>query len=255
LAFAHRFAAATPALAAQHLAVECAAPEHVGLGVGTQLGLAVAAVLARAAGLPDLGSADLARRVGRGERSALGVHGFAHGGFLVEAGKRPGEPLAPLVARMPFPDDWRIVLLWPANGRGLHGPAEREAFDRLVPDAAHADALCRLVLLDLLPALAEGDLDVFGEALFDFNARAGAAFAPIQGGTYSGRWVAEAVAYLRQQGVRGVGQSSWGPTVFAVVEDQDQAGFLAERARRQLDLSGKDVLITTGCNHAAVLEC
>ena len=76
--------------------VERAPAEHTGLGVGTQLGLAIAKALAVASGEPELPSAELAMRVGRGERSAIGVHGFDRGGLLVDAGKLPGEAVSPL---------------------------------------------------------------------------------------------------------------------------------------------------------------
>src|SRR5262245_29463902 len=54
LEFARRFASSLVAqeLPPHRLTVECAAPEHVGLGTGTQLGLAVAESLAVAAGHP-----------------------------------------------------------------------------------------------------------------------------------------------------------------------------------------------------------
>jgi beta-RFAP synthase len=221
----------------QQIIVEEAPPEHVGLGVGTQLGLAVGRALALAWGY-NLDAPDLARRVGRGLRSAVGVYGFAHGGFLVESGKRYGqeESLAPLAIRASFPSEWRVVLVTPREAPGLHGAAELEAFAHLAarPDArARTDALCRLVLLGMLPALAKADLQAFGESLYDFNARAGEAFAGVQGGVYSGPRVAECVAFLREAGVRGVGQSSWGPTVFAVVGDEDRAADLLARLSRR----------------------
>src|SRR5262249_18594470 len=96
----------------QRLAGEQAAPEHAGLGTGTQLGLAVGAALAAAYGL-ELSPDELARRVGRGRRSALGVHGFARGGFLVEAGQGAADALAPLVARVDFPEGWRVLVVLP----------------------------------------------------------------------------------------------------------------------------------------------
>src|SRR5262249_44790652 len=142
----------------QRLVVEQAAPEHAGLGTGTQLGLAVAGLLAASWGL-DLSAAELARRVGRGLRSALGGYGFEQGGFLVEPGKRSDEGLSPLAARVAFPEAWRLVLALPRQAPGLHGPDEQEAFRRLAESGAPlpTDALCRLVLLGMLPALAEGD--------------------------------------------------------------------------------------------------
>ena len=92
MAFARRLVetlkAANPApLIPQHLVIETCAPEHAGLGTGTQLGLAVGRALALAWGLQDLEVEQIARRIGRGQRSALGIHGFSQGGFLVEGGK------------------------------------------------------------------------------------------------------------------------------------------------------------------------
>jgi beta-RFAP synthase len=255
LTFASSFARSGGGLSPQRLVVEQAAPEHAGLGTGTQLGLAVGRLLASAWGI-DLSAAELARRVGRGRRSALGVYGFEQGGFLVESGKRGDEGLSPLAIRVPFPEEWRVVLAIPGQAPGLHGPDEQGAFRQLAESAAvlPTDALCRLVLLGMLPSLAEGDVRAFGEALFEFNARVGEAFARVQGGPYAGPRVAELVAFLRGQGARGVGQSSWGPTVFAVVGDEGQAADLAARVRRQFGLGADEAFVTRACNHGAVVE-
>jgi beta-ribofuranosylaminobenzene 5'-phosphate synthase len=258
LAFARHFAALSALsgqpIPPQRLVVESAPPPHAGLGSGTQLGMAVARGLALATGRPDLPAAELARLVGRGLRSGVGVHGFARGGFLVDAGLRAEETLAPLVAWAAVPCDWRVVLALPPVGSDWHGPREQQAFEQLAtepPDESITERLCRLVLLGLLPALVEADLESFGEALFEFNVLAGAVFAPVQGGTYASPRVAEMVAFLRQEGVRGAGQSSWGPSVFAVVGDEDRATNLAARLRRRFDLPDARVLSTPPCNHGA----
>jgi beta-ribofuranosylaminobenzene 5'-phosphate synthase len=258
LAFARRFATTLPPDAARpcRLVVEQAPPEHVGLGTGTQLGLAVAAALAAVHGI-SAPVPELAARVGRGLRSGIGAHGFERGGFLVDAGKQGQEAVAPLVARLPVPEAWRLVLAIPPGGEGLHGAAEQEAFRRLPrrpPDLARTDALCRLVLLGMLPALAQGDLGAFGEAVYDFNARAGEAFAFAQGGTYAGAAVKEVVEFVRRQGVRGVGQSSWGPTVFAVVQDEERARDLATCLGRRFGLGADRLRTTAPCNRGAILE-
>ncbi len=261
LAFARQFSESVrsehpnASLPPQKFFVEHSPPEHLGLGVGTQLGLAVARLLARAWGF-EFDAPALARRVGRGLRSALGAHGFEQGGFLVESGKRGGDPdaLAPLAARHPFPSEWRVVLVTPREAPGLHGAAESDAFDHLsaAPAAtARTEALCRLVLLGMLPALAEKDLAAFGESLYDFNARAGEAFAAIQGGVYSGPTVMECVAFLRGEGVRGVGQSSWGPTVFAVVGDEDRASDLLGRVSRRFGSAVSEAWATAASNRGA----
>jgi beta-RFAP synthase len=203
--------------------VESCPIDHTGLGVGTQLALATAAAVGRALGR-DEPAEELARRVGRGVRSAIGVHGFARGGFLVDGGKRAPDELAPLVARIDFPDDWRVVLFDPPGARRFHGVDESAAFAGL--SATADDAMARLVLFGMLPALADRDLPAFGDALTEYNARAGELFRPAQGGTYSTPQTAEVVAWLRRRGVRGAGQSSWGPTAFAVVGDAAEAAAL-----------------------------
>lgn len=231
-----------------------AAPEHTGLGTGTQLGMAVARALTTACGLPDLDAIELARRIGRGQRSGVGVHGFVQGGFLVEAGQPSGGGLATLVAHASFPESWRLVLVLPPWGSGLHGHEEKEAFvrlDRQPMTLETTNSLCRLALLGMLPALREQNLNAFGEALYDFNLRAGQAFAAVQGGPYANRQIAELVTFIRRQGIRGAGQSSWGPAVFAVAEDSARAADLAQRIREHFQLGTAEVFVTAACNHGA----
>ena len=233
LGFAQRFAESlsTAERRSYRLTVEHAPAEHTGLGAGTQLGLAVAKAVAVETGHADWPAAELAVRVGRGERSAVGVHGFDRGGLIVEGGKLPGEAVSPLVGRWAFPADWAVLLFTPPGGADWHGGRERLAFARLGhpgPAPAETDALCRLVVTGLLPALASTDLDAFGEAVYELNARVGDAFAPAQGGRYGSAAVADRVRRLRALGVRGAGQSSWGPTVFAVVRRSDAAAVLLQ---------------------------
>jgi beta-RFAP synthase len=259
LTYARRFAQTFPSHVVRpyHLTIESAAPEHTGLGTGTQLGMAVARALAVAFGMPDMDAVELAERAGRGRRSGVGVHGFARGGLVVEAGRRQTDAIAPLVARVPFPQNWRLVVVLSPWGSGLHGREEEEAFAPLCRQRfglETTESLCRLVLLGMLPTLLQGDLDGFGEALYDFNLRAGQAFAAVQGGSYASRQVAELVAFVRRQGIRGAGQSSWGPAVFAVTKDPDQAMALADRLREHFRLGTDEVLVTPACNHGAAVE-
>ncbi|HEX8201242.1 MAG TPA: beta-RFAP synthase, partial [Isosphaeraceae bacterium] len=74
------------AVPAARLTIQRAPPEHVGLGTGTQLSLGVARVLAELSGLEDLTAEELAELTGRGLRSGIGLHGFAHGGLIVDGG-------------------------------------------------------------------------------------------------------------------------------------------------------------------------
>ena len=260
LAFARRFAKSVRKDAGgiagqpQLIQVDRSAPEHVGLGTGTQLALAVARGLSEAWSL-SMQAENLVRHVGRAARSALGFHGFFHGGFLVEAGQSRAAAASPLIARVPFPESWRIVLVIPPWGTGLHGQEESEAFQQLhALPLSQTEKLCRLVLLGLLPALIDNDLAAFGEALFDFNHSAGQAFAAIQNGTYASPRIAELIQFIRQQGIAGVGQSSWGPTVFAVVEDELRGNELTRRIRDAFGLQEHEVMVTRACNQGASIN-
>jgi beta-RFAP synthase len=173
---------------------------------------------------------------------------------LVEAGKRADEALAPLVARLDFPPEWRIVLTLPPTKAGLHGCEERGAFERLRhnhADESRTDRLCRLVLLGLIPALMNRDYEAFGEALYEFNRRAGEPFTEVQGGIYRHRQIAEMIEFLRRKGALGAGQSSWGPAVFGIVPDVGQADLLARRLQDDFSLSEREVLVTSACNQGA----
>jgi beta-RFAP synthase len=214
------------------LLVERCPAEHTGLGVGTQLGLAVAKALAVACGAPEVPSTELAARVGRGERSAIGVHGFDRGGLLVDAGKVHGEGVSPLLAHVPLPDQWRVVLFTPATANRWHGEHERAAF--ATASGGAREALRQLAEGVIVPAAIRSDLGAFGEAVHEFNRKAGEPFVAAQGGVYASREIAELIADVRACGARGVGQSSWGPTVFAIVGDSDTALSLVLRFRSRV---------------------
>ena len=198
--------------------------EHVGLGVGTQLAMATAAGLHAFFDRPWSGPEELAESVGRGERSAIGLYGFQRGGLLVEAGKRHREEISPLIAQVALPAAWRFVLITPKRQVGLSGALERRAFERLPPVPIETTAeLCRLALLHLVPSAARADFDDFSRHLYQFGYLAGTCFAAEQGGAYASPGLEQLVERLRAQGVEGVGQSSWGPTLFAVLPEQSAA--------------------------------
>jgi beta-RFAP synthase len=206
------------------LEVERAPREHIGLGLGTQLGLSIAAAICAACGLSQPGPAELACLAGRGARSAIGTHGFERGGLLVEAGKRTADEISPLLARVELPAPWRFLLILPKRATGMAGADEQQAFARLpaIP-LETTDRLLRESMLSLLPAAAEADFGEFGASLYRFGHLAGSCFARQQGGPYAGERTTAIVARLRQMGIEGVGQSSWGPSVFAVFASEDEA--------------------------------
>ena len=230
--------------------------EHRGLGVGTQLSLAVATALLRWFDRPTADIGELAVALGRGRRSAIGAHGFVHGGLLVDGGV--GEPpgaarqIAPLVARVEMPTAWRFVLLAPRDAEGLSGSAERAAFEHLppVPDEVTAE-LCREIMLGLLPAAVEADCDAFGESLYRYGRLAGSCYRSVQGGAYGSPRLEAVVNRARELGARGVGQSSWGPTLFALLPEQAAAEHFVARLLQSPEGAQLSALIAAPDNTGA----
>ena len=218
---------------------------HTGLGTGTQLGMAVARGMAELTGQGNLGVNELAHLVKRGQRSAIGAHGFFHGGLIVEGGKRRPGSLSPMLVQQPFPQDWRVLLMAAKSLVGLDGSLERQAFAKMPPVPRQVTAeLCRLVMLGLLPAVIERDLDTFGKSLHELQQRVGACFKSSQGGIYAAPLLDDIVRFIRSHGAQGVGQSSWGPTLYAIVENDAAAESLAGAVRDAFDLDDEEVLVT-----------
>jgi beta-RFAP synthase len=216
LSVAGALAASGISLTPCHIRVEQAPAEHVGLGVGTQLSLAVIRAVFAVSALPSPTLEEIAALTGRGQRSGIGLHGFVHGGLIVDGGRRDSGGVPPLIARVPFPPEWSVLVVQPLPSTGLHGSAERRAFADLPPIAdGVTDRLCRLLLLGLLPAVQERDLESFGAALSELQQHVGRCFANAQGGIYARPELEAVVADLRALGLHGVGQSSWGPTLYA----------------------------------------
>ncbi len=233
-------------------------PDHVGLGTGTQLGLAVARGIATL-DQESLTAVELAARVGRGRRSAVGVHGFERGGMIVEAGKKTSpeytQAISSLVGCYRFPDAWRVVLIVPRGLRGASGGVEEKAFSSLEPIREEiVDRLSRLALLGMIPALLESDIDSFGEALYEYGRRSGECFAPFQSSAFASPEIAALVRFVRAEGVRGVGQSSWGPAVYAVVESAPAATALVERLRGEFSYQAEEIIVSRVMDRGADVE-
>jgi beta-ribofuranosylaminobenzene 5'-phosphate synthase len=239
-AFARQFLEYHHISAGAHVRVERSLPAHAGLGSGTQLALSVARALAD---LYDLDQRPhvLAPAVGRARRSAIGTWTFAGGGLVVEGGRRPNShDCGPLIARLPFPETWRCVVVVPDGPPGISGADETDAFARLPKPSEHdVEHVSHLVLMVLLPALADQDLEQFGRALTEIQEVTGRWFATAQGGTFASGRTRALVHQLVDGGAAGVGQSSWGPAVYGIVNDALAAARLVEHAQAAIGSSGR----------------
>jgi beta-ribofuranosylaminobenzene 5'-phosphate synthase len=237
------------------LRIDESIPNHVGLGSGTQLALATGAAVARLFGL-DLDARTIAGLLDRGARSSIGIATFEQGGVVLDGGRGESEDPPPVLSRLPFPEAWRVLLIFDRSRQGLHGPEEAAAFRRLpLFPAGEAAHLCRLVLMVALPGLAEEDLGRFGAAVAELQRAIGDYFAPVQGARFLSRSVAEVLAWLEAEGIAGIGQSSWGPTGFGLVGSEAEAAALLAAARRRWPAeSGLSFALSRGRNRGADIE-
>lgn len=237
-------------------------PQHVGLGSGTQSALAVGTAIARLYGR-SLPVREVARIVGRGGTSGIGTAAFENGGFILDGGHSlgPGRektgfspssasvgvPPAPVTSRLPFPEEWAVVLAVPRWGETVRGAREVDLFREHCPvPVEDVRRCCHEVVMRLLPGIAGRDLALFAASV---NALQGLGFKRVELDLQDAR-VRGLIRELQGAGAACAGLSSFGPTVYAVTDGDP--GAIVRAARATLGDGGGDVLVTRGRNHGAV---
>lgn len=199
---------------------------HMGLGSSIATTTAVATALNEALGRP-LTLRDMRKTIAfnyceeapadpdmlvSGFETNLGAMVGLHGGMVV------GSDACELLYRIPLPEDMKAFLVLPAlpaaqssgdeEAVALLGRA-READRRSAREKAY------IVLMDLLPAMIEGDFEKIGDAVYGL-ARMGSKEAEIKLHGDDGAQIFETMARLRLMGSEIVCMSSVGPAVFAL---------------------------------------
>lgn len=228
------------------IVIRSAAPPHVGLGSTTQLSLSVwAALSVMSRSEPSI---EEAARLGLcGARSWVGIAAFRSGGFVLDLGA--GADGSHPCLTLQFPAEWAVVLCIPRGARGPSGETEEERLERLSYSPSTEDRLRTILLSELLPGILERDLRLFGHGLETMQGLIGEEFRSLQGGVYnpsSSRWVLA----MKSVGLVGVGQSSWGPTLYGFAEGWEEG---VEAADRLAKGGGIDVLVTRASNRGAVV--
>jgi beta-RFAP synthase len=235
-------------------------PEHKGLGSGSQLGLALMTALTKVCNISVKNHA-LARIAGRGLRSGIVITAFEKGGFIIDGGKRVikgkkqcNEPPSAIL-RYNFPASWHFVLVIPEKKVGLSGEQEKEAMGYVSPSRRISEEICRLTMMQLLPALVDEDLEKFGDAVSEIDIRTGAFFKPVQGGIYSEKSSYSIIRHMIDSGAAGAGQSSWGPAVYGLTHE-NEVYKLADKMNDFLERKNitADVIITQARNRGARIE-
>ncbi len=197
---------------------------HTGLGSGTQLAMAIVDAWSTIHEIPINSVTQAMDLAGRGERSSIGSTGYFQGGFLIDDGKPSLDTPGSIRTRYEVPGEWRVLLFCLSTGIGLAGTAEKDAFAHIDQVRhPHAEELSRCLDVDLPLALTRQDFHAFSTLIDKFGQLVGTQFSSIQGGIYASRQAEEIVHFLREQGLAGIGQSSWGPTLFAFCPTEQSA--------------------------------
>jgi beta-ribofuranosylaminobenzene 5'-phosphate synthase len=223
-----------------NIRLETDIPEHYGFGSGTQLALSVGAAVSRLHNI-DIGVIELARRLGRSRRSGVGTHAFMRGGFIVDGGRPVDNPemVPPLVFRADVPEEWRFVIGLPKIKDRVSGSKESTAFKRLEPPPRSLVAeVSHVVLLQMIPAIIEGDIEAFGDSMTAMDSMFGDYWVEVQGGRYGHPRIEEGVNHLLAEGAYGAGQSSWGPAYYGLAESESHAEELIGSLQAMLDETG-----------------
>ena len=215
------------------LEIETAIPEHVGLGSGTQMSLAVGMAVNAYFEL-NLSIREIAALTDRGKRSGIGIGVFEQGGLVVDGGRGQNTITPPVISHLDVPEHWCFILVFDQRGQGLHGNQEINAFKALPGfPRREAEQLCYQLMMQGLPAVAERDIVRFGEVITQLQKSVGEHFSPAQGGVFASQEVDQAIRWLQAQGAVAIGQTSWGPTGFCAIDGVAIAESLIKRAEQQ----------------------
>lgn len=204
--------------------------------------------------------AELAKLAGRGRRSAIGLQGVMSGGLVLDHGYQASretvrdrdpagrsdtagdrgtpsdeEALAVRSIQVQYAlpkNAFHAVLVFSPPEKSYSGTMEASIIDQLGKIANPNQPTMRRLAANAFSAFEENDVARFGGVLDEYMELAATLFAAGQGGMYVSETVEGIVRAVKSVGIHGVGQSSWGPTVFGFSGDAEQAEHSANQLRR-----------------------
>ncbi len=198
-----------------HVKVEEDIPRHVGLGSTTQLCLGTGMGMAQLSE-HKVNPVKLASILERGRFSAIGTYGFKHGGFILEGGKSTPLETPPLLFRNDVPEEWRFIVIRAKEWEGFNEEEEQPIMEEIMVDKKYPQIICHHIMMGILPALRKKDIEDFGYHLTSIQKAVGDSFSDYQSGIFHPA-VGGIIGELKEH-TYGVGQSSWGPTIYGLTD-------------------------------------
>ncbi len=234
---------------------------HVGLGSATQALVGMAAAICKVYDI-DESVRELAKLVGRGGTSGIGIGGIQHGGFILDAGHRfrrnygvskteyapstssVGMDPPTILLHQDFPD-WDVLITIPL-GEGASGFREAVLFKVVCPvPLSEVRHICHIIIMQILPAIMEKDIRAFGDGMEEFQ-RLGFKVFEFRAQT---KLIHDCMRFLKENGGIGIGMSSWGPVIFSFGEDLSE---LKEKADAWIKKHGGGKNILTKANNTGM---
>ncbi|MEM0244559.1 MAG: hypothetical protein QXV93_01350 [Zestosphaera sp.] len=202
---------------------------HVGLGSKTKLVMGLLKSLKILGCIEEKTSLDhLAKKLGVGRVSGIGIYTFLHGGFVADTGVFRGNGIIKypeLLLRL-RPPRWRVLIVVPEGVRGFHEKEEENVLSSIEPHENQAELYA--LLTHLITSVRLNDFQLFSKALSKIQLFAGQYFSKYQGGIYSSEASSLIAETLSKNGVTALGQSSWGPSIYGFVESWRKAEEVAK---------------------------
>ncbi len=171
----------------------------------------------------------LAEISGRGKRSHIGLEGFLKGGWIFDEGKctkqssmLEAQSCQRKVHHLSFPEQWQVLLVTSDGVEGLSGAQEQASFDRSERSGSSIPTqMYDLAIERILPAIQRGASEDFKQSIQAYNKLAGKLFTNNDAALPSNQFINDVSEVLYQHRAISFGQSSWGPTMWLVMTQEE----------------------------------
>ena len=219
-------------------------PQHIGLGSGTQLTLAIGSLISEFNNL-NLNPKNISSIFGRGLRSGIGIQSFKSGGFIVDCGKqRRSNSIPPVFFNSKWPREWKIILIFDNSKVGVSGKNETQEFKKIAmthPKICKEN--CKALLMQILPGLMEKNFYFFTKGLQTIQENMSKVFYSNKK-KYTSQKIEKIFKFLIKKKITGFGQTSWGPTGFIFCENKKKRNELFSELEHFIKLNNiQDVFL------------